>query len=79
MILLFRPKIFSYADICLNDKTLRRHGDVSSRICSGLGTRQRGASRSLIDYAAVSSEQMNAVLSMTVDENGQYGGGSDHN
>ena len=28
---------------------------------------------------AISSEHMNAVVSMTVDENGLYGGGSDHN
>ena len=58
---------------------LRRRGDISSKICTGLWTRQRGTSRSIIDYAAVSSEHMNAVLSMTVDELGRYGGGSDHN
>ena len=40
---------------------------------SGLG--RGGLHALIIDYAAVSSEHMNAVLSMSVDEIGLYGGG----
>ena len=53
--------------------------DGITRICSGLWSRQRGTSRSIIDFAVLSSEHLNSVLSMFVDENGIYGGGSDHN
>ena len=53
--------------------------DDSAKICSGVWSRQRGSSRSLIDYAVISSEHLSSVQSMFVDENGIYGGGSDHN
>ena len=57
-----------------------RHTDgVPSKVCDGLWTRQRGASRSVVDYAVMSSEHMDSVVSMTVDEAGVLGGGSDHN
>ena len=51
----------------------------NTKICQGLWTRQRGKSRSVIDFAGVSSEHMNHVVSMVVDEQGIYGGNSDHN
>ena len=53
--------------------------DGSAKICSGIWSRQRGPSRSLIDYAVLSSEHLASVQSMFVDENGIYGSGSDHN
>ena len=48
-------------------------------ICQGTWTRQRGRSRSVIDFAGVSSEHINHVVSMVVDEQGLDGGNSDHN
>ena len=51
----------------------------SAKICSGTWSRQRGVSRSLIDYAVLSSEHLATVQSMLVDENGTFSGGSDHN
>ena len=42
--------------------------DGTSRLCDGLWTRQRGASRSIIDFAVLSSEHVNSVLSMLVDD-----------
>ena len=58
---------------------LKVPGDPASRICSGLWTRQRGNSRSVIDFVGMSAEHMDTVLSMKVDDTGAYGGGSDHN
>ena len=54
-------------------------GDITSKICSGLWTRQRGNSRSVLDYASISSEHMSTVMNMNVDDSGSLGGGSDHN
>ena len=58
---------------------LRVPGDTASKICSGLWTRQRGNSRSILDYASISAEYASTVVSMTVDDSGALGGGSDHN
>ena len=58
---------------------LRIPGDITSKICSGIWTRQRGNSRSVLDYASISSEHMSTVISMNVDDSGSLGGGSDHN
>ena len=57
----------------------RRQGETEGRICSGLWTRQRGNSRSIIDYAAITADHMDSVVSMFVDDTGSLGGGSDHN
>ena len=54
-------------------------GSQETRICEGLWTRQRGNSRSVIDFAGVSFEHVDAVVSMTVDDRGLFGGDSDHN
>ena len=59
--------------------TLRVPGDPNSKICSGLWTRQRADSRSVIDFIVLSAEHMDTVVSMNVDDSGTYGGGSDHN
>ena len=58
---------------------LRVPGDLNSKICSGIWTRQRGNSRSVLDYASISLEHMSTVTSMNVDDSGSLGGGSDHN
>lgn len=68
-----------HGDMCHINGKLRDPGDQSSKICSGLWTRQRGNSRSVIDYVSLSSEHVPTVVSMTVDESGCLGGGSDHN
>ena len=58
----------------------RTPGQWDTRISSGLWTRQRGGSSSVIDYAVVSREHLNSVVSLVVDDAGRYGaGGSDHN
>ena len=54
-------------------------GSQETRICEGLWTRQRGNSMSVIDFAGVSFEHVGAVVSMTVDDRGLFGGDSDHN
>ena len=58
---------------------LRTPGDPETKICSGTWTRQRGNSRSIIDFIGVSAEHMGSVVEMNVDDTGSYGGGSDHN
>ena len=58
---------------------LRDPGNPTSRICSGLWTRQRGNSRSVIDFVSLSSEHISTVISMKIDDSGELGGGSDHN
>mgnify|MGYP007114509020 CR=1 FL=1 len=54
-------------------------GQLESKICQGLWTRQRANTRSVVDYAGVSAEDVGSVLSMTVDDVGAMGGDSDHN
>ena len=54
-------------------------GDWSTRVCEGLWTRQRGGFSSVIDFAIISREHANSVISMIVDDKGLLHGGSDHN
>ena len=56
-----------------------KHVNGDRRLTTGLWTRQRGGSKSIIDFAVVSSEHMNTVISLLVDDCGELGGGSDHN
>ena len=42
-------------------------------------TRQRGGSSSIIDFAVVSSEHLDSVVGLVVDDQGEYGTLSDHN
>ena len=58
---------------------MRIPGDPTSQICTGLWTRQRGNSRSVIDFVSLSAEHIPTVKSMSVDDSGVLGGGSDHN
>ena len=75
-------RFLSFLDTCnlrhINGEH-RREGETDRKICSGLWTRQRGNSRSVIDYVAISAEHMDSVVSMFVDDTGSFGGGSDHN
>ena len=48
-------------------------------LTTGLWTRQRGDVRSVLDLALVSEEDLGNVVSLTIDDKGQYGGSSDHN
>ena len=54
-------------------------GDWSTRLTTGLWTRQRCGHSSIIDYALISKEHINTVISMSIDDHGVLGGGSDHN
>ena len=56
-------------------------GDWSTRISEGLWTRHGSdyVSSSVLDYVVVSTEHMDTVMEMVIDEKGKLGGGSDHN
>ena len=54
-------------------------GDWSTRLSTGLWTRQRGGHTSIIDYGIISKEHVTSVISLTIDDRGLLGGGSDHN
>ena len=54
----------------------RTPGDWSTRLTSGLWTRQRGSSSSILDYAVVGKECLDSVESLMVEKTGS---GSDHN
>ena len=55
------------------------HVNGVGHLTTGKWTRQRGGSKSILDYAVVSSEHLYTVQSLLVDEAGLLGGGSDHN
>ena len=48
-------------------------------LTTGLWTRQRGDSKTVLDYAVISSEHLDSVESLFIDDHGLFGGGSDHN
>ena len=54
-------------------------GDWSTRLTTGLWTRQRGGSATILDYGVISREFLSSVICMVVDERGALGGGADHN
>lgn len=58
---------------------VRVPGSWDTRITSGLWTRQRGGHSTVLDYGVVSAEHINSVITMTVDDCGEYGTLSDHN
>ena len=55
------------------------HVNGMKNLASGLWTRQRGNSKSVLDYAVVSSEHQASVHGLLIDDRGILGGGSDHN
>ena len=54
-------------------------GQWTTRLAKGLWTRQRSGHSSIIDFGVISSEHLHSVVSMEIDDQGKYGGGSDHN
>ena len=56
-----------------------RHINGDNSLTTGKWTRQRGLSKSILDYAVISSEHMRTVQHLLIDSNGSLGGGSDHN
>ena len=71
----FLEFLFTVEMVHVNGAT-RTEEDWSTRLSSGLWTRQRGSSASILDYAVVAKEFMNTVCSLEV---GSTGSGSDHN
>ena len=59
--------------------TRMHHVNGHSNLTRGLWTRQRGKSKTVLDYTAVSEEHLHTVKSLEIDDKGKYGGGSDHN
>ena len=48
-------------------------------LTTGLWTRQRGGVASVLDYGVIALEHKSSVKSLFIDDQGQFGGGSDHN
>ena len=57
----------------------RTPGQWDTRISRGLWTRQRGGISTVVDYAGVSREHLQSVISLDIDDIGENGTGSDHN
>ena len=57
----------------------RTPGQWDTRYTNGLWTRQRGGVSSIIDYAGISKEHLHSVISLDIDDQGEYGTESDHN
>ena len=55
------------------------HINGQQDLTTGRWTRQRGSSKSILDFAVISSEHLQSVRTLFIDERGQFGGGSDHN
>ena len=58
---------------------VRTVGGRQVKVTSGLWTRQRGGISTVIDYVLITAEHMDTVISMEIDDQGKYGGNSDHN
>ena len=67
----------SFLDFLADTKCVHING--RKNLTTGLWTRQRGVSSSVIDYGVVAQEHLSSVKSMMIDDQGWYGGGSDHN
>ena len=55
------------------------HINGEQNLTTGLWTRQRGNSKTILDYAVISSEHLSTVHGLLIDDQGDFGGGSDHN
>ena len=55
------------------------HVNGCQNLTEGLWTRQRSGISTVIDYGVIAQEHLYSVNSMFIDEQGKYGGGSDHN
>ena len=60
-------------------RTSMRHIKGMRHLSSGFWSRQRGHSKSVLDYGVISEEHLPSVVSMLVYSDGYFGGGSDHN
>lgn len=77
----------NHPDVNLNgDRFLRflREGDFChingvQNLTVGTWTRQRGGSKSILDFGVISNEHLSTVRQLFIDERGVLGGGSDHN
>ena len=56
-----------------------KHVNGEQHLVKGLWTRQRGASRTVLDLALISEEHLGSIMSLMIDDQGIYGGSSDHN
>ena len=54
-------------------------GVNSVQLCKGLWTRQRAGNSTILDYVLISTKHLTSVLGMQIDDQGVWGGGSDHN
>ena len=66
-------------DSCHVNGLYKVQGQRDTAVTTGLWTRQRGGISTILDYAVISQEHASSVISMTIDDQGRYGGGSDHN
>ena len=55
------------------------HINGLANVTTGLWTRQQGGVSSVLDYGVVAREHLESVQSLYIDDQGNYGGGSDHN
>ena len=55
------------------------HVNGHQHLTTGLWTRQRAGISTVLDYAVIASEHLPSVVSMLIDDQGVFGGGSDHN
>ena len=60
-------------------RTKMQHVNGMSNITRGLWTRQRGVSKTVVDYSTISEEHARTVKCLEIDDVGKYGSGSDHN
>ena len=60
---------------------VREEGNWDTRFCKGKWTRHSSdhSSSTILDYVVISSEHLTSVKEMIVDEEGSFGGHSDHN
>ena len=59
--------------------SVRIPGRWDSRLTTGLWTRQRGGSSTILDFGVISSEHLTSVDSFVIDDQGEFGTLSDHN
>ena len=55
------------------------HVNGYQHLTSGLWTRQRAGISTILDYGVIALEHLSSVISMLIDDQGIFGGGSDHN
>ena len=55
------------------------HVNGVQNLTTGIWTRQRGNSKSVLDFAVISSEHLSTVNDLFIDDKSILGGGSDHN